>query len=365
VRIASGHIGNVSDLPNTFRHEPYIATFRSGSFDFRFLLIHTRWTTASERAKEVEQIANDYRFFQTLGRERDLILAGDFNYADDVDVMRQITELDDLINLIPNNTETTLKGSGEGFSSSYDHIFVHKEATKERTGKAGAYDFVLGQGFTSTQAAKKELSDHLPVWEVLDSLPKVRLEKEPEGRVRYLGQYAHDEEARLVAACRESVNQELPTIVLLLLHTGGRRSEVLNLTWENGVDFAQGYVTFHQTKNGRRRSVPMTQTAYAALSALPGPHEGRVFRTRSVRTAFERAVERAKLENFHLHDCRHTFASRLVMRGVSLQAVKELLGPQLAHHDDALCAPEPGPSEGGSCQAGCAGELRCGDAGRC
>jgi deoxyribonuclease-1-like protein len=164
VRIASGHVGNVSDLPNTFRHQPYIAGFRSGNFDFRFLLIHTRWTTATERAKEVEQIAHDFRFFQTLGRERDLILAGDFNYANDVEAMRPVTELDDMINLIPANTRTTLKGSGEGFSSSYDHIYVNKVATTERTGKAGAYDFVFGQGYTSTQTAKKELSDHLPVW---------------------------------------------------------------------------------------------------------------------------------------------------------------------------------------------------------
>ncbi len=164
VRIASGHVGNVSDLPNTFRHEPYIATFRSGNFDFRFLLIHTRWTTAAERAKEVAQIANDFRLFQTLGRERDLILAGDFNYPDDAEAMRPLTELDDMLNVIPSNTKTTLKGSGEGFSSSYDHIYVHKEATKERTGKAGAYDFVAGEGYTSTQKAKKELSDHLPVW---------------------------------------------------------------------------------------------------------------------------------------------------------------------------------------------------------
>ena len=32
---------------------------------------------------------------------------------------------------------------------------------------------------------------------------------------------------------------------------------------------------------------------------------------------------RARLESFHLHDLRHTFASKLAMRGVSLQAVKE------------------------------------------
>jgi hypothetical protein len=34
----------------------------------------------------------------------------------------------------------------------------------------------------------------------------------------------------------------------------------------------------------------MPQAVYEALASLPGAHEGRVFRTRSIRTAFERAV---------------------------------------------------------------------------
>ena len=57
-----------------------------------------------------------------------------------------------------------------------------------------------------------------------------------------------------------------------------------------------------------------------------------VFRTpqgkpyRNFRTAFERAVVQAGLEDFTFHDLRHTFASRLVMRGVDLPTVKELLG---------------------------------------
>ena len=47
---------------------------------------------------------------------------------------------------------------------------------------------------------------------------------------------------------------------------------------------------------------------------------------RSFRTAFERAVRKAGLADFTFHDLRHTFASRLVMRGVDIPTVKELLG---------------------------------------
>jgi len=70
VRIASGHIGNVNDLPDIHRHEPYVVSFRSGNFDFRFMLVHTWWTTAADREREVEQTAHSFRFFQALGRER-------------------------------------------------------------------------------------------------------------------------------------------------------------------------------------------------------------------------------------------------------------------------------------------------------
>jgi integrase len=57
-----------------------------------------------------------------------------------------------------------------------------------------------------------------------------------------------------------------------------------------------------------------------------------VFRTpqgrpcRNFRTAFERAVAQAELEDFTFHALWHTFASRLVMSCVDIPTVRELMG---------------------------------------
>ena len=49
-------------------------------------------------------------------------------------------------------------------------------------------------------------------------------------------------------------------------------------------------------------------------------------RYRDIKHSFNSALKRAKIQDFHLHDLRHTFASHLVMAGVDLTTVSRLLG---------------------------------------
>lgn len=178
-------------------------------------------------------------------------------------------------------------------------------------------------------------------WEALPAVPRIKLEKEPEGRIRWLGQHAPDEERALLAACAKSGNQNLAALVTVALETGMRQGEAMGLAWER-VDLSRAVVRLEHTKSGRRREVPMRQAVYDVLAPLradalakltpdgdgrrPEPR-GWVWPDRRFpRTAWERALERAGIDDFHFHDCRHHFASMFMMRGGSLQALQKILG---------------------------------------
>src|SRR5262249_17297083 len=64
----------------------------------------------------------------------------------------------------------------------------------------------------------------------------------------------------------------------------------------------------------------------------PGPREGRVWPDESIRTAWDTAVERARLDDWHFHDCRHHFASWFIHdAGGNLLAQSKILGhPRLS-----------------------------------
>lgn len=154
---------------------------------------------------------------------------------------------------------------------------------------------------------------------------KVKLFKEDKGRLRLL---TEEELERLL----EVAPPHLQPILVVALNTGLRKSEILNLKWDD-VDFQQERILVADAKNREWREIPMNLAVFKALVSIERhPESPYVFCKPNgqpygnVRKSFEKALRIAGIENFRFHDLRHTFASHLVMAGVDLMTVKELLG---------------------------------------
>ncbi len=124
------------------------------------------------------------------------------------------------------------------------------------------------------------------------------------------------------------------------LNTGMRKAEILNLKW-NQVDLIARRIKVEKTKSGKVRFLPVNDVLFIALSRLKimsrknpfvffNPDTGKPFL--DMKTGFKGACKRAGISNLRFHDLRHTFASRLVAKGVDIETLKELLG----HHSITL-----------------------------
>ena len=170
-------------------------------------------------------------------------------------------------------------------------------------------------------AIRDDKTDHNPV-------SKVRMLKEPSGRVRYL---SDAEEMRLMSVLTTESECER---IRFLVQTGLRKSEFANLRWKD-LDMKAGVITIPRSKNGETRHVPMTSVVRSILGRMPRPIDPSVLvfpstegtpHTHWAEKAFPEAIRAAHIGDFRFHDLRHTFASRLAMEGVDLLTIKELGG---------------------------------------
>jgi integrase len=127
------------------------------------------------------------------------------------------------------------------------------------------------------------------------------------------------------------------------LKPGLRVGELLALKWQD-LDLVAGHVIVRRTlwrnqegspKGGRKRKVPLSPEALAALKAhrhlwghyVSCDEAGARLSHSMVKDVVPAACRHAGLgKRITTHGLRHTFASHLVMRGASLRAVQELLG---------------------------------------
>lgn len=152
-----------------------------------------------------------------------------------------------------------------------------------------------------------------------------------------------EEQDRLEAVLEDDVI--LDAMMIVCLDTGVREGELRAMTWGNLDLKAKTLWVKHSisskgelgpTKNRKNRAIPLTDrvvellTQQRAMTMLAGDwvwtRDGEPFKTNVLLRRVHNRLRLAGLREIRVHDLRHTFASRLVQRGVSLQVVKELLG---------------------------------------
>lgn len=194
--------------------------------------------------------------------------------------------------------------------------------------------------------AKKSINNDLAVlgkavhlaaeWGRIPSAPRCRgfrIRPEPPPFLEF------EEADRLLAA----LEPRWRVMALTAVRTGLRLGELLALRWDD-VDLTAGRLWVRRTawrnlegppKNGKPREVPLADSVVAALKEhrhLRGPYvfcrdDGTRHTHSDVKDVIARACRKAGLaKRVTWHGLRHTFASHLAMRGVTLRAVQELLG---------------------------------------
>ncbi len=177
-------------------------------------------------------------------------------------------------------------------------------------------------------------------WDWISENPVRKISKPSiyNARQRYL---SHAEKERLLAEVEKSKCPVLLPIVVLALSTGMRASELMELRHKN-VNLHQGIIFLQNSKNGEPRFIPLKGYAYNLIAShlshgkdccpesLVFPSPGNSKRPYDIRTAWRAALKRANINDFRLHDLRHTTASYHRMNGKGLHDIGALLG-----HKDA------------------------------
>lgn len=192
-------------------------------------------------------------------------------------------------------------------------------------------------------------------WQKLDKIPVYKLPSplrrwEPTKRIRYF-ERGPDERERFLAvlALREARMAEGDDVARLLVFgvrlawaTGMRRGEILGL---RDAEVGETAITLppHRTKNGKGRVIRLNADAREALKLwkLRGPSgvwfpgylgDGgklgpnySIWRFKLWR-AFRSLCREAKVEDFHLHDLRHVFATDIRRQGTPLDVTGKALG---------------------------------------
>ncbi|GAB6059438.1 tyrosine-type recombinase/integrase [Desulfonatronum parangueonense] len=170
-------------------------------------------------------------------------------------------------------------------------------------------------------------------WEIIDKSPARHIPKLAENnqKERFL---TVEEMQRLLTALKECSSDVVPDIVELLMVTGARKSEVVELEWkELNLEKATWTLPASRNKAKRPKTIPLSDRAVEVLTrrqsngskyVFPNPKTGQPLQY--FFSTWNRIRKAAGIPDVRLHDLRHSYASFLVNSGRSLYEVQKLLG---------------------------------------
>jgi integrase len=172
-------------------------------------------------------------------------------------------------------------------------------------------------------------------WEVVDMKnPACGIQQYRE--LNLIENYMDDEQLqRLLTVLKRDKNRTVCDIILFLLSTGARLSEVLNMKHEMvNTERRVWRIPATNSKSGKVRPVPLNDTALEVLSKQNTKDEfEHVFINRqtgkpytTIQKVWNRLRNKADLGHVRCHDLRHQYASMLVNSGRTLYEVQQILG---------------------------------------
>ena len=158
---------------SSFWRAPYLASFRSGNFDFIVLTTHIRWgKTNKARIKELQLLADwvDAKRNEKHAEDKDILVMGDFNIPQIGDEFYKAITSRGL--QMPDALAGLTHGTNLKRDMRYDQILHYPTYKGRFTNAGGSVDFFIDdahikelfpKGMTRAKFTY-QLSDHLPLW---------------------------------------------------------------------------------------------------------------------------------------------------------------------------------------------------------
>ena len=171
-------------------------------------------------------------------------------------------------------------------------------------------------------------------WGMLATVPKIRLLSVPPQKFDYL----NFEECEYLLANSNGIWHDM---ILLAVKTGLRFGELIALSWPD-VDFSNNQIAVRHSivrgimgspKSNKIRYVPLLSSVREMLEARPHKYQYifNLGNNKPMKQIYciknlHRICRQLNIRKIGWHALRHTFASHLANKGVSLKVIQELLG---------------------------------------